>query len=70
MSAAQEITAVMMQAAAEIEKLRTQRDTLLTILKTTAHNIRSVRAACNCSTYDVWLEVVEKAIADAEGGAA
>jgi hypothetical protein len=39
---------------------------LLMALKATAGNIRSLREAKVCNTYDNWLEVVEAAIAKAE----
>lgn len=42
---------------------------MLEILETTAGNIRSLIASCKCSTYDVWLETVEAAIAKARGEA-
>ncbi len=37
------------------------------MLKTTAKNIRSLREAKVCNTYDNWLEHVEAVIAKAEG---
>lgn len=40
---------------------------MLEVLKTTAGNIRSMRAAHSCTTYDAWLEAVESAIKTAEG---
>ena len=45
---------------------------LLEALQTTAENLRSWKAASNSGikTFDSWLEVVEEAIAKAEGGAA
>ena len=39
-------------------------------LKTTAGNLRSLIAATNCRTYDVWLETAESALAKADGKAA
>lgn len=52
----------------DYEELKRQRDELLSVLETTAGNIRSLRTACTCITYDVWLQVVEEAIAKAKGG--
>jgi hypothetical protein len=40
---------------------------ILEVLKVTAENIRSLREAKVCNTYDNWLEVVEAAIAKAGG---
>lgn len=43
---------------------------LLSALEITADNIRSLIASCNCVTYNIWLDVVESAIAKAKGAAA
>ena len=45
-------------------------DDLLAVLQTTAGNLRSLIAASNCTTYDIWLEVVDAAIAKATPGIA
>ncbi len=48
-------------------KWKRDRDQLLEVAEITAGNIRSLRAAHVCTTFDVWLESVEKAIAGAGG---
>lgn len=48
------------------EKYKAQRDELLSALKTTAGNIGSIKASCQCKTYDTWLDMVETAIAKVE----
>lgn len=40
---------------------------MLAALETTAGNLRSLIASCNCNTYDVWLAEVEAAIQKATG---
>lgn len=39
---------------------------LLAVLETTAGNLRSLIASCNCNTYDIWLAEIEAAIAKAK----
>jgi hypothetical protein len=34
-------------------------DEILELLQTSKENIESLRAACKCTTYDVWLEQVD-----------
>jgi hypothetical protein len=53
--------ALVLQLAAEKREsdLRTKLTRAIKVLETTAGNIRSLRAAGNCTTYDRWLEVVE-----------
>ena len=60
-SAIEKAAALVLQVAAEKREsdLRTKLATAIKALETTARNIRSLRAAGNCTTYDRWLEVVE-----------
>ena len=52
-----------------VTKLIRQRDELAGVLEMTAQNIRSLKASCNCTTYDMWLSTVMVAIAKAKAGA-
>lgn len=38
-------------------------------LKTSKGNIESIRAACNCATYDPWLKEITDIINEIEGTA-
>lgn len=40
---------------------------MLETLRVTLGNLSSLKASCNCTTYDVWIDVVESVIAKAEG---
>lgn len=55
------------EAKKNLGTLIERNEQLIEVLKTTAGNLRSLIAATNCRTYDLWLEEVERAIAKAEG---
>ena len=41
---------------------------MLALLKTSRANVIGIIAACNCTTYEVWLGELDRVIALAEGG--
>lgn len=50
-------------------RILTNAERIVQALKTTKGNIESLRQACNCKTYDVWLKEISEIIADVEGAA-
>ena len=51
----------------EYAKLIAASPEMLTVLRTSRGNLSRIIAACNCSTYNVWLAEIDRVIAKAEG---
>lgn len=49
-----------------IKQLEERRDKVLILLTTSKGNVESLKAACNCVTYDIWLAEIDASIKDNE----